>query len=63
MTNSSMKQSVKNLWNNLPIFRDSMSKVPTLNVPIKKDIIEMALANKDFMLATKAIPDYYWHKP
>lgn len=40
-----------------------MSKVPTLNVPIKKDIIEMALANKDFMLATKAIPDYYWHKP
>lgn len=63
LTNGSMKQSVKNLWNNLPIFRDSMSKVPTLHVPIKKDVIEMALTNKDFMLATKATPDYYWYKP
>lgn len=63
LTNGSIKQSVKNLWNNLPIFRDSMSKVPTLHVPIKKDVIETALTNKDFMLATKATPDYYWYKP
>ncbi|MBT9496976.1 MAG: TIR domain-containing protein [Zoogloea sp.] len=63
LTNGSIKQSVKNLWDNLPIFRDSMSKVPTLHVPIKKDVIEMALTNKDFMLATKATPNYYYYKP
>lgn len=63
LTNGLLKQSVKNLWINLPIFRDSMSEVPTLHVPIKKDIIEVALNNKDFMLATKKNPDFYWYKP
>lgn len=63
LMNGSLKQSVKDLWNKLPIFRDSMSKVPTLHVPIKKDIIETSLNDKDFMLATKATPDFYWYKP
>ena len=63
LMNGSLKQSVKDLWNKLPFFRDSMSKVPTLHVPIKKDIIETSLNNKDFMLTTKAIPDFYWYKP
>lgn len=61
LINASLKQSVKNLWDKLPIFRDSMSKVPTLHVPIKKDVIETALKNSDFMLATKTTPDYYWY--
>jgi hypothetical protein len=61
LINGSLKQSVKNLWDKLPIFRDSMSKVPTLHVPIKKEIIETALKNSDFMLATKTTPDYYWY--
>jgi hypothetical protein len=63
LTNGVLKQSVKNIWDKLPIFRDSMSKVPTLHVPMKKDIIEMSLNNKDFMLATKADPNSYWYKP
>lgn len=63
LTNGVLKQSVKNIWDKLPIFRDSMSKVPTLHIPFKKDIIEMSLNNKDFMLATKAAPDFYWYKP
>lgn len=59
--NGALRQSVKNLWDKLPIFRDSMSKVPTLHVPNKQKIIETALKNTDFMLATKTSPDYYWY--
>lgn len=61
LINGSLKQSVKNLWNKLPIFRNSMSKVPTLHVPMKKEVIEAALKNSDFMLATKTTSDYYWY--
>jgi hypothetical protein len=61
LINGSLKQTVKNLWDKLPIFRDSMSKVPTLHVPIKKEVIEDALKNSDFMLATKTTSDYYWY--
>jgi hypothetical protein len=59
--NGSLKQSVKNLWDKLPIFRDSMMKVPTLHVPIKKEIIEASLKNNDFMLATRTIANFYWY--
>lgn len=62
LINGSLKQSVKNLWDKLPIFRDSMNEVPTLHVPNKKEIIEAALKDNDFMLATKTSPNYYWYK-
>lgn len=62
LLNGALRQSVKNLWGNLPIFRDSMSKVPTLHVPNKKEIIESALKDSDFMLATKTSSNYYWYK-
>lgn len=61
LINGSLKQSVKNLWAKLPVFNDSMSKVPTLHVPNKKEIIEDALKDSGFMLATKRTPDYYWY--
>jgi hypothetical protein len=62
LLNASLKQSVKNLWNKLPIFRDSMSKVPTIHVPMKKETIEAALKDSDFMLSTKTKADFYWFK-
>jgi hypothetical protein len=37
LNNSSLKDEIKNLWNNLPILRDSMNEVPTLHVPMNKD--------------------------
>ena len=40
--------TVKNLWNKLPVFRDSKFKVPVLHVPMKKEIISLALKNADF---------------
>lgn len=62
LTNGSLKPSVKALWDKLPIFRDSMSEVPTLHIPNKREIIEAALKNSDFILGTKTSPDYYWYK-
>ncbi|MDF2185675.1 TIR domain-containing protein [Grimontia hollisae] len=62
LINGALKQSVMNLWDKLPIFRDSMSKVPTFHIPNKKDIIEAALKDSDFMVSTKTSPNYYWYK-
>lgn len=63
LVNGSLKQTVKSLWGNLPVFRDSMSKVPTLHVPMNKDLIKQALNNSDFMVGSKGNPDFYWYKP
>lgn len=63
LINGSLKQSVKNLWDKLPVFRDSMKNVPTLHVPIKKDLIQAALLHSDFMVDSKGAADIYWFKP
>src|SRR5580765_1941364 len=49
LVNGSLKQAVKNLWGNLPVFRDSMDKVPTLHVPMDKGLIKTSLQDNDFM--------------
>lgn len=59
LTNGSLSKSVENLWNNLPIFRDSMKKVPTIHVPLNKSLIEKSLRDEDLMLATKTNPDIF----
>ncbi len=59
LANGSLKQSVKNLWSNLPVFRDSMGDVPTLHVPLKKNLIEQSLNDEDFMLPTKTNPSIF----
>lgn len=63
LANGSLKQAVKNLWNNLPVFRDSMKNVPTLHVPLNKSLIEMALRNESYMIATKKAPGIYRYTP
>jgi len=62
LSNGSLKQEVKNLWDKLPIFKNSMDKVPTLHFPMKKDLIETALNNQGFMLGTKKSADIYIYK-
>lgn len=47
-----IRKQVKDLWDKLPIFRDNMDDVPTLHVPLKKDLIEKALENKRYMVQT-----------
>lgn len=57
--NGSLSPRVKELWSNVPIFRDSMLKVPTLHVPLKRDLISKALFDKDLMLPTKTTAGVY----
>ena len=55
-------QKIHNLWDNLPVFRNSMKKVPTFHVPNKKSLIKTALNDKRFMVSTKGDPDIYFYK-
>jgi len=57
--NNSLKQEIKNLWNKLPAFRDSMNGVPTLHIPMNKELISTSLQNGGFVVNTKKAPDVY----
>ena len=59
-SSKTVKQQIKNLWDKLPIFRDSMKKVPTIHVPNKKILIKKALENEDFMVSTKCEPSVFF---
>ena len=59
----SLKQAVKNLWGNLPVFRDSMENVPTIHVPLNKSLIESSLLDADFMVATKKNAGIFRYNP
>ncbi len=48
-----IRHQVKNLWDKLPIFRDSKYQVPTLHIPNNKELIKKALLNTDFMVGSK----------
>jgi hypothetical protein len=63
LMDGSLKQSVRNLWNNLPIFMDSLKNVPTIHVPLNKKVIENSLRDDDFMIATKATPKIFHYSP
>lgn len=63
LTDGSLKQAVKNLWDKLPVFRDSMKNVPTIHIPLSKSLIEKSLRNENFMIATKTNPDIFRYTP
>ena len=58
---NTIKQQIKNLWDNLPSFRDSMNEVPTLHIPLKKKLISSALNDKDFMISSKCDANIYFY--
>ena len=57
----SIKKQIKNLWDKLPKFRDSMESVPTLHLPNKKILIRNGLKNSSFMVQTKDDADVYFY--
>ena len=57
-----IRKRIKDLWDKLPIFRDSMDEVPTIHVPNKKSLIKKALGDEDFSVSTKCKPDVYFFK-
>lgn len=60
-TSRTIKQQIKNLWDNLPAFRDSMGSVPTIHIPNKKELIRKALNDNDFMVNSKCAADTYFY--
>ena len=60
-SSKTIKQKIKDLWGNLPIFRDSMGNVPTLHIPNKKSLIKKALEDGDLMVNTKRAPGEFFY--
>ncbi|RED43741.1 TIR domain-containing protein [Seonamhaeicola aphaedonensis] len=60
--NTDLNNTVKALWNKLPIFRDSKSNVPVLHVPMNKETIRLALNNTNFREGSKKeAGDYFYN--
>ena len=59
--NCSSKTIRKQMWDNLPIFRNSMKEVPTIHLPNDKALIKRALENEKFMVNTKGDPGEYFY--
>jgi hypothetical protein len=53
--------TVRALWNKLPIFRDSKSNVPVLHIPMNKETIRKALNNADFRVGSGKEPNDYFY--
>lgn len=61
--NTSLNNSVENLWDKLPIFRNLKSKVPVLHIPMNKETIRIALNNTKFRDGSgKEAGDYFYKK-
>ncbi len=56
-----IKNQIKKLWDKLPVFRDSMSKVPTIHLPNNKALIEKTLRDSDFCVTTKCNPGIFFY--
>lgn len=59
LTNRKLKLQIKNLWEKLPTFKNLMSEVPTLHIPLQKEAVKKALNNKDFIVSSKCTPGIY----
>jgi len=59
---NNITKKIQDLWNKLPILRDSMNKVPTLHIPNNKALITSALNDADFKLNTKCAVNKYFYK-
>ena len=60
ISSETIRQQIRTLWDNLPIFRDSMAAVPTIHIPSKKSLIKKVLEDKDFMINTKCDPGKFF---
>lgn len=56
-----IKENVKKLWDLVPTFKSNMDLVPTLHIPMKKELIKSALVDKDFMVNSKADVSKYFY--
>ena len=59
---NTIRKQIKDLWDKLPTFRDSMKCVPTLHVPNKKSLIRKALADDDFQVQSKGDAGVFFYQ-
>jgi hypothetical protein len=60
-SSKSIRQQIKNLWDKLPAFRESMGGVPTIHIPNKKALISKALKDTDFVVNSKCSAGVYFY--
>lgn len=48
-----IRKQIRDLWDKLPKFRDSMRSVPTLHIPNQKSLIRRALSDDDLTVHSK----------
>ncbi len=58
---NTIKQKIKDMWGQVPTFRDSKYKVPVLHIPFKKDLIRAALNDPELRYSTKTDAGDYWY--
>ena len=56
------RKQIKDLWDKLPIFRNSMGNVPTMHIPNNKTLIRSSLKDPDLIVSTKADPTSFYYK-
>lgn len=57
-----LNNTVINLWNKLPVFRDSRHKVPIIHVPMSKELIRAALNDSDFRVDSAGqVGDFFYN--
>lgn len=56
-----LKNIIKELWDRLPVFKDSMKNVPTIHLPLKKELIKKTLQDPDFMVNTKCYSKIFFY--
>lgn len=61
VTSGEIQKKVKILWDKIPVFRDNMCKVPTIHLPLNKDLIIRALQDEVFKVQTKGDPGMYYY--
>lgn len=59
---NTIRKRIKDLWDKLPIFRNSMDEVPTIHLPNKKSLIKKTLEDDDFSVHTKCDPGVFFYK-
>ncbi len=55
-----IKQQIKNMWGQVPIFKNSKGEVPVIHIPYKKELIRLALNDPNFRYSTKTKPSDYF---
>ncbi len=57
-----IRKQIKDLWDKVPKFRDSMASVPTIHVPNKQSLVKQALRDDDFRVQSKGTAGMFFYR-